>query len=97
MERRIAVVGLGYVGLPVAVAFGLRGQVVGFDVNAVRIAELREGLDRTGEVSAERLVAANIAYSSDAADLQRCNEAPSSRTPSSRIYRHFSCRMLSAC
>ena len=73
MERRIAVVGLGYVGLPVAVAFGLRGQVVGFDVNAVRIAELREGLDRTGEVSAERLVAANIAYSSDAADLQRCN------------------------
>jgi len=50
--RRISVVGLGYVGLPVAVAFGHTARMVGFDVNPQRIAELRAGHDRTGEVAA---------------------------------------------
>jgi len=60
--RRISVVGLGYVGLPVAVAFGRRARVVGFDVNPQRIEELRAGHDRTGEVSDVDLAAADILY-----------------------------------
>ena len=52
--RRISVVGLGYVGLPVAVAFGRTARVVGFDVNPQRIEELRAGHDRTGEVVRRR-------------------------------------------
>ncbi len=73
MERKIAVVGLGYVGLPVAAAFGMRSKVVGFDVDARRIEELRTGHDRTGEVSPDRLAAANITYSVDANDLRECD------------------------
>jgi UDP-N-acetyl-D-galactosamine dehydrogenase len=65
-ERSIAVIGLGYVGLPVAVAFGRRAAparpVVGFDINPTRIAELRTGHDRTGEVSRDELAAAHIRF-----------------------------------
>lgn len=60
--RKVAVIGLGYVGLPVAVAFGRSGHVIGFDVNEQRLAELRACRDRTGEVSAAELAAADIAY-----------------------------------
>jgi UDP-N-acetyl-D-galactosamine dehydrogenase len=67
--RKISVVGLGYVGLPVAVAFGARGRVVGFDADAQRIAELKSGHDRTNEVSADALGSADIAFTSDARDL----------------------------
>ena len=49
-NRTISVVGLGYVGLPVAVAFGKHARTIGFDINATRIAELKTGHDRTGEV-----------------------------------------------
>ncbi|HEX7440902.1 MAG TPA: hypothetical protein VF319_12495 [Caldimonas sp.] len=56
MKRRIAVVGLGYAGLPVAAAFGRRHRVVEFDISADRIAELRAGRDRSAEVPAEKLV-----------------------------------------
>ena len=52
--RKVALVGLGYVGLPIAVAFGRRGKVIGFDINKAKIAELQKGFDRTGEVSAGR-------------------------------------------
>ena len=51
-ERKVALVGLGYVGLPIAVAFGKRGKVIGFDINKEKIAELQKGFDRTGEVLA---------------------------------------------
>ena len=47
----MAVVGLGYVGLPIAVAFGKHQRVIGFDINKAKIAELQKGIDRTGEVS----------------------------------------------
>jgi len=67
--RRISVVGLGYVGLPVAVAFGRTARVVGFDVNAQRIKELRAGHDRTGEVSDVDLAAADILYTDRVEDL----------------------------
>ncbi len=71
--RRISVIGLGYVGLPVAAAFGLQGPVVAFDIDAGRIAELSRGHDRTGEVSAEELAAADLVLSSDPADLARAD------------------------
>lgn len=55
MDRKIAVVGLGYVGLPVAVTFGRVHQVIGFDINENRIKELKENYDRTNEVTTEGL------------------------------------------
>lgn len=69
MERIISVVGLGYVGLPVAVAFGKKAPVIGFDINNERLAELRSGHDRTNEVADSDLLAAKIAYTSSTIDL----------------------------
>ncbi|MEI8396925.1 MAG: nucleotide sugar dehydrogenase [Rhodospirillaceae bacterium] len=71
--RRISVIGLGYVGLPVAVAFGRLGPVIGFDINARRIAELKDRLDRSGEVSAEELAAAELHLTADPAELKRAD------------------------
>ncbi|MBZ0172658.1 MAG: Vi polysaccharide biosynthesis UDP-N-acetylglucosamine C-6 dehydrogenase TviB, partial [Phycisphaerales bacterium] len=68
-QRRISVVGLGYVGLPVAVEFGRRARVIGFDINAARIAELKSGHDRTGEVEPADLAAADVHYTDSIADL----------------------------
>lgn len=71
--KKIAVVGLGYVGLPLAVEFGKARQVLGFDINPARIDELKRGHDSTREVSAEDLrAAAQLAFSSDAAELANC-------------------------
>jgi UDP-N-acetyl-D-glucosamine/UDP-N-acetyl-D-galactosamine dehydrogenase len=61
-QRKIAVIGLGYVGLPVAVAFGKVSTIVGFDINARRIDELKRGHDSTEEVIPEDLKAASIHY-----------------------------------
>ena len=55
---RLGVVGLGYVGLPLAVAFGHRYDTVGFDINAQRVVELREGRDSTLQVDADELAQA---------------------------------------
>jgi UDP-N-acetyl-D-glucosamine/UDP-N-acetyl-D-galactosamine dehydrogenase len=71
--RNIAVIGLGYVGLPVAVAFGMRHPVVGFDINPNRIAELSVGHDSTGEVSDADLTNATIAFSSSPEVLAKCD------------------------
>ena len=66
----IAVIGLGYVGLPLAVEFGKHRPVIGFDIHAGRIAELRGGQDRTRELSASELVEArHLTFSSDQRDL----------------------------
>lgn len=73
MNRKIAVVGLGYVGLPVAVAFGKTHRVVGLDVKAARIAQLQAGHDVTGEVSAEELALVDIHYTDQVGDLQSCD------------------------
>jgi UDP-N-acetyl-D-glucosamine/UDP-N-acetyl-D-galactosamine dehydrogenase len=71
---RIAVIGLGYVGLPLAVAFAAEHDVVGFDIGAERIAELRRGGDRTLEVApAELKAAARLTFSDDPAALAGCN------------------------
>ncbi len=73
--RRVSVIGLGYVGLPVAVAFGKAGEVVAFDISARRIAELRAGIDSTGEVEPERLRAAKLRLTDDAAG-RRAADSP---------------------
>ncbi len=73
MDRKIAVVGLGYVGLPVAVAFGQAHPVVGFDIKAARIAELRAGKDSTEEVGPAELAQAKIRFTDDVADLRACD------------------------
>ena len=71
---RLAVLGLGYVGLPLAVAFSEHVDVVGFDINKDRVAELSSGADRTLEVSPEELKAATrMTFSSDVEDLKACN------------------------
>lgn len=73
-EIRIGVVGLGYVGLPLAVHMASRFPVVGFDVNAGRVAELAAGRDRTREVGEEALKAASaVKYTAESKDLAGCN------------------------
>ena len=73
-DARIAVIGLGYVGLPLAVEFGKRQPVVGFDVNMARLAELEAGKDSTLEVSpAELAEAVHARYSGTTTDLATCN------------------------
>jgi UDP-N-acetyl-D-glucosamine/UDP-N-acetyl-D-galactosamine dehydrogenase len=68
--KTIAVIGLGYVGLPLAVEFGKARPVIGFDINASRIDELRAGHDKTLEVSNDELTTADqLAFTSDPADL----------------------------
>lgn len=71
---RIAIIGLGYVGLPLAVEFGKHVAVVGFDIYQKRIRELQQGQDHTLEVSADELQQAkHLHYSCDVSDLQDCN------------------------
>ena len=69
-EDHIVVIGLGYVGLPLAVALADHGRVTGFDIDAGRIAELREGHDRTREVETDRLRASPLSLTSDPADCR---------------------------
>jgi UDP-N-acetyl-D-galactosamine dehydrogenase len=69
-NRIVSVVGLGYVGLPVAVAFGKAGKTVGFDVKQSRIDELKNHFDRTGEVMPEDLKSSNILFTNSIEDLK---------------------------
>lgn len=70
----IGIIGLGYVGLPLAVEFGKRFPVVGFDINQKRIDELRQGHDRTLETSDEDLRAAiHLEYTTNLEDTRKCN------------------------
>ncbi len=73
-HTKIGVIGLGYVGLPLAAEFGRHYPTVGFDINAQRIAELSAGEDRTLEVSDEELkLAVKLSYTSDLDALRECN------------------------
>lgn len=73
-DVKLAVIGLGYVGLPLAVEFGKRLPVLGFDINQKRVNELKNGHDHTLEVGPEELKQANgLNYSSDIAELAICN------------------------
>ena len=69
-QERIAIVGLGYVGLPVALGFaGTHDGVVGFDISERRIEELRRGFDRTHEVSTDVLASTTMSFTADPADI----------------------------
>ena len=73
-SAHLAVIGLGYVGLPLAVAFGRARATLGFDIDAARIAGLREAYDHTGEIApAEIRVAAKLTFSAATADLAGCD------------------------
>ncbi|WP_130357981.1 Vi polysaccharide biosynthesis UDP-N-acetylglucosamine C-6 dehydrogenase TviB [Pigmentiphaga kullae] len=73
-DIKLAVIGLGYVGLPLAVEFGKKRAVLGFDINTTRIDELQAGHDNTLEVSNKELQAATqLAYSADPQVLKNCN------------------------
>jgi UDP-N-acetyl-D-glucosamine/UDP-N-acetyl-D-galactosamine dehydrogenase len=73
MNRKIGVVGLGYVGLPVAVAFGQEHNIVGFDINEHRINTLKQGVDYTNEVELNDLIKANIDFTTDSSRLGDCD------------------------
>ncbi len=73
-DVKIAIIGLGYVGLPLAAEFGKHRSVVGFDINEARVAELRSGHDQTLEVSSDDLKAATqLTYTTNLEDLKSCN------------------------
>lgn len=70
MSEVVGVVGLGYVGLPLAVAFGSKGRTIGFDLNEQKLEQYRQGIDPTGEVGGEKLAAArHLTFTADPADL----------------------------
>ena len=69
-DRRIAVIGLGYVGLPVAAAFGEHSPVIAYDRDPARIEELRRGVDRNRTIDPGRLARTNLRWTSDARDLE---------------------------
>jgi len=71
--RKVSVVGLGYVGLPVAVAFGKIQRTIGFDINANRLRELRGGSDHTGEVGSKDLKEADILFTDRVEDLRQAD------------------------
>jgi UDP-N-acetyl-D-glucosamine/UDP-N-acetyl-D-galactosamine dehydrogenase len=74
MSEKIAVIGLGYVGLPLAIEFGKQYKTIGFDINQQRISELKSGYDRTKESSKEELAkSAHLSLSAEVADLSSAN------------------------
>jgi len=74
-NKKICIIGLGYIGLPLAVAFAKKFKVIGFDINQLRIQEVEKGHDSTLEVKDHLLssVANNLSYSSNIKDTKDCN------------------------
>jgi len=72
-DKKLAVIGLGYVGLPLAVEFGKNRSVIGFDINPARIAALSQGVDATLEVTSEELTASkHLSFTTELEDLRAC-------------------------
>ena len=72
--EKIALIGLGYVGLPLAVEFGKKYKTVGFDINTSRVEDLKQGLDRTLEVDSEELtLAKQLSYTHNPEEIADCN------------------------
>ena len=71
---RIGVIGLGYVGLPLAVYLARHFPVIGFDIDAQRVTELASGIDRTLEATREELAAAGVNYTCDPEVLRKANK-----------------------
>lgn len=72
-ERKISVIGLGYVGLPVAIAFAQSAKVIGFDVNVGRINELQAGVDSTNEADLDLLKKADIVFTDEPSHIQKAD------------------------
>ena len=72
-EPRIAVIGVGYVGGPLSVAFAKGWPTLGFDIDPVRIEQLNRGLDATGELEPDILAACDVTFTGDEAALRECN------------------------
>ena len=74
MQKKIAIIGLGYVGLPLAVEFGKKYSTVGYDINSKRINELNSGIDNTGEISKRNMQSSiKLRFSSKVNDISKCN------------------------
>ena len=72
-DQKIAIIGLGYVGLPLAVEFGNKRKVVGFDINQRRISELKDGIDATLETTSQELKdAVHLSYTTNIEDIKDC-------------------------
>jgi UDP-N-acetyl-D-glucosamine/UDP-N-acetyl-D-galactosamine dehydrogenase len=73
INKKIAIIGLGYVGLPLAVEFGKKREVIGFDINQGRIEALKKGVDSTLEITVEELTeASSLSYTSNLKDIEAC-------------------------
>ena len=73
-NKKIAIIGLGYVGLPLAVAFGNKYQTLGFDINTSRVGDLKQGIDRTLESDKDKIKGATqLTFSSAVEDLKKCD------------------------
>ena len=74
MQKKIAIIGLGDVGLPLAVEFGKKYSTVGYDINSNRIDELNSGIDNTGEVSKRNMQSSiKLRFSSKIEGISKCN------------------------
>ena len=73
-KSKLAMIGLGYVGLPLSIEFAKKREVIGFDINQKRINELINGFDSTLEITNEELKASkNISYTDNVDDIKDCN------------------------
>src|SRR3990167_3603443 len=72
-QKIISVIGLGYVGLPVAVAFGKKQKTIAFDINTKRVAELQKGIDHTGEVGDTDLQHSQCIFTTKPEDLRQAD------------------------
>ena len=73
VDPRVCVVGLGYVGLPLAVALGAKFKVLGYDKDAMRIQELENFYDRTAEITEFQLRSTKVKFSDDELELENCD------------------------
>ena len=72
-EDHLAIIGMGYVGLPLAIEFSKKKKVIGFDINNKRIRELSLNIDRTNEVSSKQISNSKILFTNDLKNLKNCN------------------------
>ena len=72
-SHKIAVIGLGYVGLPLAFEFSKKYSTIGFDINEERVSELKSGIDNTLEIDIDTLSSTKLKFSSEIDNLKECN------------------------
>ena len=73
MSEKICVVGLGYVGLPLSLILGSKFECIGFDVDACRVQNLKNGIDENGEHSSSEIFASNVQFYSALDEVQECS------------------------